>query len=308
MIESFPIPARSHQRRPVLRWLLRSVALSLLFSTSLWAQGMIAYLALDDQGYWQAWRMGEGGESLPQITTSPYDKSRISWYPDGKALLVSGNQGELVRVDLETGEETPITMELSGMNDAVIAPDGGHIAFSLSTSDSIDDNNIWLADANGTNLSKLTNKQFLQHDPTFSADGKTLYFLSGRGDQSHDIWRFDIGVGDLEQLTAGQLYHFDLAPAPGADDTWRLAFSANRSGNYEIWVWEEGGSPERITDDPALDARPSWSPDGGALAFESSRGGVLNIWRMEADGSNPVQLTDHPGGARLPVWFHGGQP
>ena len=272
------------------------------------ANADIAYLALDGDGYWQAWHMAANGSGQTQATHSPYDKSRISWYPDGSALLVNGNQGELVRVDLGSGEEQAIAIELSGMNDAVLSPDGRHIAFSLSTSDSIDDNNIWLTKADGSEPRKLTNKRFLQHAPAWSADSKAIYFLSGRGDQTHDIWRFDLVSGGLEQLTVGRLYHFDIAPGPIAGAKGALAFSANQSGNYEIWLWEQDEPPRQLTDHPGLDAGPSWSPDGTALLFASSRGGPINIWRLDVNAKQPLQITHHSGGARMPVWFSGGQP
>ena len=60
-----------------------------------------------------------------------------------------------------------------------------------------------------------------------------------------------------------------------------------------------------MTRHPAFDGKPAWSPDGTALLFESTRKGVPNIWRLEPGGV-PVQVTDHPEGARAPVWFHGG--
>lgn len=271
---------------------------------SIAAPADIAYLAWASDGYWQAWVMSADGSDQRQVTSSEYDKSRVSWYPDGRHLLVSGNQGELVKVSLANGAETPIPTAMTGMNDAVLSSDGKRIAFSLSTSDSIDDNNIWWINADGGESRKLTNKRFLQHDPAWSQDGEAIYFLSGKGDQTHDLWRYHLGDGDLEQLTSGQLYHFDVAPGPGG----ALAFSSNRSGNYEIWYQPSGQKPRPLTTHPALDARPSWSPDGTSLVFESTRGGAPNIWYLPLTGDEPVQLTDHPGGARAPVWFAGGKP
>ena len=169
----------------------------------------VAYLAFT-QGYWQLWIMNHDGVNHKQITHSHYDKSRVSWYTDGKHLLLNGNQGELVKVDILTGKEIPIVLPLKGMNDAVISPDGKQILFSLSTSDSIDDNNIWLVNTDGNQLKKLTNMSYLQHEPVWAPDGNSLYFLSGKGEQSHDIWRFDLKDKRQEQLTVAHVSR-DLA-------------------------------------------------------------------------------------------------
>jgi TolB protein len=53
----------------------------------------------------------------------------------------------------------------------------------------------------------------------------------------------------------------------------------------------DGGDVRRLTDDPALDLFPVYSPDGSKIAFTSDRAGTVDIWVMDADGSNLVQLT-----------------
>jgi len=259
----------------------------------------VAYLAFT-QGYWQLWVMNHDGVNHKQVTHSHYDKSRVSWYTDGKYLLLNGNQGELVKVDVLTGKEIPIVLPLKGMNDAVISPDGKQILFSLSTSDSIDDNNIWLVNTDGNQLKKLTNMSYLQHEPVWAPDGNSLYFLSGKGDQSHDIWRFDLKDKRQEQLTVAQLYHFDIAVSPNGD----LAFSSNRSGNYEIWIQGQNQTAKQITAHPALDARPTWSPDGTTLIFESTRNGHAGLWKIPVKGGAATLLTHHQDGARAPVWWY----
>jgi len=52
----------------------------------------------------------------------------------------------------------------------------------------------------------------------------------------------------------------------------------------------------------ADDASPSWAPDGRALVFHSTRGGGMNLWRLDEGATTPVRLTQHPGGARSPEW------
>lgn len=52
-----------------------------------------------------------------------------------------------------------------------------------------------------------------------------------------------------------------------------------------------GGDPVRIAEGLAWEVQPRFSPDGRRIAFTSDRGGADNIWIMDADGSNKVQLT-----------------
>ena len=64
---------------------------------------------------------------------------------------------------------------------------------------------------------------------------------------------------------------------------------------------------DKLTDHPAPDFWPTWSPDGQRIAFMSLRnGGDLEIYTMDADGSNPVNLTDNPGQNDEPFWSSDG--
>ena len=56
-----------------------------------------------------------------------------------------------------------------------------------------------------------------------------------------------------------------------------------------------GGTPERLTNNPATDAVASYSHDGRSIYFMSSRSGSNQVWKMDADGRNQRQLTRHGG-------------
>lgn len=69
----------------------------------------------------------------------------------------------------------------------------------------------------------------------------------------------------------------------------------------EIYVTDPNkAAPVQLTDNDTDDASPQWSPDGARIAFNSDHGGSFKICVMNADGSNPVQLTDDNDG--YPAW------
>ena len=77
----------------------------------------------------------------------------------------------------------------------------------------------------------------------------------------------------------------------------KIAFTSTRDGNGEIYVMDgDGRNQRRVTVNPARDEDPAWSPDGKKIAFVSNRNNVnkdhKQIWVIDADGKNPIRLTD----------------
>ena len=76
--------------------------------------------------------------------------------------------------------------------------------------------------------------------------------------------------------------------------TGRIAFASDLDGNFEIYVMSADGSGQtRLTDNPAIDWQPSWSPEGTKIVFTSDRDGSSEIYVMNADGSDQARLTDN---------------
>ena len=65
----------------------------------------------------------------------------------------------------------------------------------------------------------------------------------------------------------------------------QIAFMSHRDGNPEIYVMNpDGQNQRRLTNNPASDHSPSWSPDGKRIAFVSKRNWNSDIYVMDADG------------------------
>ena len=105
----------------------------------------------------------------------------------------------------------------------------------------------------------------------------------------------------LTRLTNGDWN--DITPALSPDGT-RLAFASNRSGGWQIYIWNlENGQIAPLTQQPGYKASPSWSPDGLWLAYEGYAENNLDIFIQAADGSgDPLAVTNHLGGDFAPAW------
>jgi TolB protein len=51
------------------------------------------------------------------------------------------------------------------------------------------------------------------------------------------------------------------------------------------------------------DAAPAWSPDGRKIAFQTRRDGNFEVYVMNADGSNPVRITEQSDFDGFPDWY-----
>jgi Tol biopolymer transport system component len=84
-------------------------------------------------------------------------------------------------------------------------------------------------------------------------------------------------------------------------DGQRLAYCAERNGQYDIYSISVNGGPEtQLTDLPGLDDGPEYAPDGQTIWFNSTRTGLMQVWRMAVDGSNPTQMVNEEANCWFP--------
>ncbi len=119
------------------------------------------------------------------------------------------------------------------------------------------------------------------------------------------IARFLLFAGLCVCLTSGEPWLKNAR----ASDTGQVAFTSLRDGNLEIYVMDsDGGNQENLTNHPAYDGQPDWSPDGTKIAFVSGRdGGRSQIYVMDADGKNVIRLTEGRETKGHPDWSPDGR-
>jgi Tol biopolymer transport system component len=88
-----------------------------------------------------------------------------------------------------------------------------------------------------------------------------------------------------------------------------VAYTLSGGQQEDIYIVRLDGSElTRLTNDPAKDRRPVWSPDGRRIAFYSDRSGAYEAWAVNRDGSGLVMVSDMSGtGVASPEWSHDGK-
>ena len=75
-----------------------------------------------------------------------------------------------------------------------------------------------------------------------------------------------------------------------------IAYMSRSSGNWDVWTVDWGsGQKVNLTNHPANDGLPTFSPDGSKIAFMSDRSGAWAVWVMNTDGNNFQKLFDIDG-------------
>ncbi|PKN98888.1 MAG: transporter [Chloroflexi bacterium HGW-Chloroflexi-4] len=126
------------------------------------------------------------------------------------------------------------------------------------------------------------------NDHVLSPDNKEIALSHhSHGDAQSRIYILPLAGGEPRLVTEkGPSYLHGWSP-----DGKTLAYCAERGGQYDIYTISVNGGLERqLTDLPGLDDGPEYSPTGEHIWFNSTRTGLMQVWRMRTDGSNPEHM------------------
>src|SRR5213083_1303780 len=180
-----------------------------------------------------------------------------SFSPDGRYFAIAAkrkDRDDLVILDVKKDKEVRrIRIPLNGLTTPSWSPDGKQLVFTGYDGGLSD---LFVVNADGSNLHRLTNDKYADLEPSWSPDGKTIAFTTDRSPAT-----------DFETLKFGRL---------------RIALLRLDNGSIDILRHMDQGK----------NINPTWAPDGRSLAFVSDRNGISNIFLYELSDGNIYQLTD----------------
>ncbi len=217
----------------------------------------------------QIWMAGTGeGNGQPYPFTGQGAEFLPRWSPDGRRLAFASappgeGRSEICILPVATGGERVVVCTLDGqVSELAWAPDGSMLAFAMRDAD---------AEQYGQQGEKREAKDMPPRRITH-----LRYRLNGAGwtiDRPTRIFVVPAdGSAAPKPVTPGPYQADGLAWSPDGN---RIAFAAARHDNWDLdwavdlWVVDADGrsEPERLTQTDAEYSHPTWSADGGRLAY-----------------------------------------
>lgn len=147
--------------------------------------------------------------------------------------------------------------------------------------------------------------------PHISPDGTQMLVVTGR-DGNSEISVMDLATLEERRLTTTEEYESTPRWSPdGSQIVYAMALNED-DDNTDLYVMNvDGTNVRQLTNHPEPDAWPAWSPDGTRIAFTSLRDWTddtlymagMEIYVMDADGSNVIRLTNNAFQDVFPAWF-----
>jgi len=170
------------------------------------------------------------GTDLGTVDTGFPVVDDITYSPDGKTLAFWGSESQGTEGSIYTkavdgsSAAKRVTRAVDGTTDAdpSWSPDGSKIAFRRLVGDPSDPNlsaQLYVVNADGSDLTQLTEGVSIDQDPIWSPDGTQIAFKSNRQDAAgtveNQIWVIGADGSGLKELGVGNPGKADGAPAWG---------------------------------------------------------------------------------------------
>jgi TolB protein len=225
--------------------------------------------------------------------------------PDGKRLVtitVIAGKGQIFVMNGDGSQPVQITHDAVDYDDPQWSPDGKKI---IATATIGEQERICIMHPDGSGLQPLTPPEIRAIHGSWSSDSKQVIFCADddvRPPKKNDtkIYSIDVESGRVKTLISGGVNTYPS----WSPDMKKIVFRKIIGDmNSEVFVANSDGTKARnITNNPAFDGWPAWSPDGKWIAFASNRESAYQIYIMDEDGGNVRLVANTEGRATAPRW------
>ena len=232
---------------------------------------------------------------MDEQRSAPSETSRAATSGRAVALMLAGVLALTLAIASSASLLRPADAAFPGQN--------GSVAFERF-------GDVYLAAPDGSVARKL-DVAGVQANPALSPDGTRVAYESGRG-----IWVMDADGSGGRRVSDGtnSTTFADSDPAWSPDGA-RIVFSRYQAGDSDLWSANlDGTGQKNLTNTGGYDEMdPAWSPAGGEISYTrvgcDAGGGISCVFKMDADGTDPVNLTPETrlaGCENQPGYFHRG--
>ena len=202
----------------------------------------------DYDRHYEIYQANADGSNIINLTNSDGYDAEGSYSSDGSKILFASNREAYSRI-LTQAEQKLFDDDSSYFMD------------------------LFVMDADGSNVKQLTNSPGYDGGPFFSPDNSEVVWRRFNPDgNSAEIWTMDIDGGNQRQLTSDAMVAWGPYYHPSGD---YIIYSSNVLGhaNFELFLIDAEGTntPVRVTNTDGTDILPVFSPDGSRLAWSTTR-------------------------------------
>lgn len=194
--------------------------------------------------------MDADGTNTRRITSSTHSDDHPTWSADGKEIVFA-REGAIYRVPVVGGTAERVGRGPGSAANPAYSPDGKEIAFDYREPGS-SIREIYVMNADGSGIRKVTQLQDVSGFATWSPDGTTIAFHSTALGGHAEIYTVPARGGDEKRITSSDLDAIQPAYSP---DGAKIAFSRDGA----IWTTENGEEDE-LTDPDDNDSAPTFRP------------------------------------------------